>query len=175
MRYVTVMASPLGPLRLQACDDDLTGVYMVEHRHDRGVPTDARWVAGPFREAIMQLQQYFAGQRCRFDLPLAPAGTAFQRQVWAELRLIPYGETVTYTGLACRVGRPTAGRAVGAANGQNPLSIILPCHRVVGSSGSLTGYAGGLDRKRHLLDLERRVVASPPKQRAGDSIGALGA
>ena len=102
-----------------------------------------------------QLEEYFAGERRAFDLPVAPAGTPFQQRVWEELQRIGYGETITYAELAARIGRPTAIRAAGAANGANPVSIIIPCHRVIGSDGSLTGYGGGLEAKRLLLELER--------------------
>jgi methylated-DNA-[protein]-cysteine S-methyltransferase len=114
------------------------------------------WVAEPgaFGAVVKQLDEYFAGERRAFELPLAPSGTAFQQQVWRELTQIPYGETISYAELACRVGNPRASRAVGLANGANPLPIIVPCHRVIGANGSLTGFGGGLDMKRHLLELE---------------------
>ncbi|MFE2755231.1 methylated-DNA--[protein]-cysteine S-methyltransferase [Actinosynnema sp. NPDC059335] len=102
-----------------------------------------------------QLEEYFAGKRTAFDLPLSMAGTPFQRTVWDALKEIPHGETMTYGELAARIGRPTASRAVGLANGKNPISIIVPCHRVVGSTGGLTGYGGGIERKRMLLGFER--------------------
>jgi methylated-DNA-[protein]-cysteine S-methyltransferase len=111
----------------------------------------------PFREVIAQLEAYFAGELRRFDLPLAPEGTPFQREVWSALTAIPYGETVSYGELARRLGRPAASRAVGAANGQNPIPIVIPCHRVIGADGSLTGFGGGLAIKRRLLDLEAGV------------------
>ena len=118
-----------------------------------GVRDDAR-----FADARAQFTEYFAGQRTEFDLPLDCAtGTEFQRLVWRALCDIPYGETISYGELARRIGQPAAVRAVGLANGRNPLSIVVPCHRVVGTGGKLTGYGGGLDRKRHLLDLEARV------------------
>ncbi len=113
-----------------------------------------------------QLDQYFAGSRRAFDLPLDAGGTPFQREVWAALRLIPYGETISYAELARRVGRPEARRAVGAATGRNPLSIVIPCHRVVGSDGALTGYGGGLWRKKLLLELERRPVSAGARARS---------
>lgn len=106
-------------------------------------------------EAAGQLRAYFAGDLREFDLPLAPRGTEFQRQVWAAVSAIPHGATATYSEIAAAVGRPSARRAVGAANGRNPLPVIVPCHRVIGAAGALTGYGGGLDRKRSLLDLER--------------------
>jgi methylated-DNA-[protein]-cysteine S-methyltransferase len=110
--------------------------------------------------AVRQLREYFAGERRDFDLPLEPAGTPFQLTVWDALRGIPYAETINYGQLAVRVGNPTASRAVGLANGRNPISIVVPCHRVIGANGSLTGYGGGLDRKRTLLDLERRTAGA---------------
>ena len=112
----------------------------------------------PFGPAIEQLDEYFSGERQDFDLPLAVAGTTFQQRVWAALREIPYGETESYGELAARIGSPGASRAVGLANGRNPIGIIVPCHRVIGASGSLTGYGGGIERKRQLLDMEREVL-----------------
>ncbi len=158
-RAYTVVDSPVGPLTLVATDGVLSGLYMDRQRHRPDERTFGEPDAAPFADAAAQLEEYFAGRRTEFDLPLAPAGTPFQHSVWAELRRIPFGETVTYRELAERIGRPTAARAVGLANGRNPICIIVPCHRVVGADGSLTGYAGGLDRKRHLLTLERRVAA----------------
>ncbi len=119
--------------------------------------------AAVLAEAARQLAEYFDGQRQDFDLPLALDGTAFQRRVWDALLGIGYGETVSYGQLADQIGRPTAARAVGLANGRNPVSIIVPCHRVVGSDGSLTGYGGGLDNKQRLLELERRISAGQPR------------
>lgn len=122
---------------------------------ERSVPQD--WVAEskPFTEAARQLAAYFAGELREFDLPLAPAGTPWQLRVWRALTTIPYGETAGYGQLAGELGKPTASRAVGTANGRNPISVIVPCHRVIGANGSLTGYAGGLERKEYLLTLER--------------------
>ena len=154
-RAHTVVDSPVGPLTLVATDGELAGLYMVEHRHRPAIETFGELDAEPFAAVADQLAEYFAGRRTEFDLPLASGGTPFQRTVWAALREIPYGETITYAELAQRIGRPTASRAVGLANGKNPISIIVPCHRVIGSSGDLTGYGGGLARKRHLLDFER--------------------
>lgn len=143
-----VVASPIGPLRLTSNGEALTGLYMV----DQGGPrSDGDAVLA---EAERQLEGYFAGELRGFDLPLAPSGTEFQLQVWGELLNIPYGATISYGELARRVGDPKGARAVGAANGQNPISIIIPCHRVIGANGSLIGYGGGLDRKRFLLELE---------------------
>lgn len=155
-RVHTVVDSPVGALTLVARDGLLSGLYMDLQRHR---PLDETFGAPdptPFTEVISQLEQYFAGQRTDFDVPVALAGTPFQRTVWAALREIPYGETESYGQLAERIGSPGAARAVGLANGRNPIGIIVPCHRVVGASGSLTGYGGGLARKHYLLDFEHR-------------------
>lgn len=154
-----VLPSPIGPLI--AVDDDgaLVGLYMDGQRH---LP---RWSSFGIRDDSVQpalreqLAGYFAGQLRDFDLPLAPRGTGFQTEVWAALRDVPYGTTCTYGDLAAAIGRPTAVRAVGAANGRNPICLVVPCHRVVGASGALTGYAGGVERKQRLLDLERGQFA----------------
>lgn len=153
-RYRTV-DSPVGPLTLAGVDGVLTDLRMDGQAH----PPDGHdgWVRDDtaFPEAVAQLAAYFAGRVTEFDVPIRLEGTDFQREVWAALRTIPYGETWSYARLAEAVGRPGAARAVGAANSRNPIGIIVPCHRVIGASGALTGYAGGLDRKRLLLDLER--------------------
>jgi methylated-DNA-[protein]-cysteine S-methyltransferase len=156
-RVHTVVDSPMGPLTLVAEGESLVGLYMVRQRHRPpeevfGVPDDT-----PFAEAIRQLAAYFEGRLTRFELPMAFSGTPFQQRVWSALRDIPYGETISYGQLADRLGQPTASRAVGLANGKNPIGIIVPCHRVVGSNGDLTGYGGGLDRKRELLAFERGI------------------
>ena len=156
--HVTV-PSPVGPLTIVAQDGAITGLYMDAQRHAPqpellGVPGDAG--DEPFAAAAAQLSAYFAGRLTEFDLPLSPAGTDFQLRVWTGLRAIPYGQTVSYGELATRVGSPTASRAVGLANGRNPIAIVIPCHRVIGADGSMTGYGGGLDRKQFLLALERR-------------------
>jgi methylated-DNA-[protein]-cysteine S-methyltransferase len=149
------LPSPIGQLTLVARDGQLTGLYMDVQRHR---PADETFgLAGnpadePFASAVRQLVAYFAGDLTTFDLPLAPAGTDFQQRVWSALRTIPYGQTWSYAELARQVG--SASRAVGLANGKNPIALIIPCHRVIGSDGSLTGYGGGLDRKRFLLELE---------------------
>ncbi|PSL05273.1 methylated-DNA-[protein]-cysteine S-methyltransferase [Haloactinopolyspora alba] len=153
--YWTSFDTPLGAVRLTADQDGLTGLYMDRQRHaPDGI--DERWIRDDdlFGEARRQLDAYFDGRLRTFDLPLNPAGTPFQRQVWEALRAIPYGEVRSYGEIADAIGRPTASRAAGAANGRNPISVIVPCHRVIGASGALTGYGGGLDRKRALLDLE---------------------
>ena len=158
MRTHTVMDSPVGRLTLVATDGVLCGLYMDEQRH-----RPRQEVFGPrddthSHDAIEQLNAYFAGDLKEFDLELAMNGTEFQRRVWTELREIPYGETVSYGELAQRMGRPSASRAVGLANGKNPIGIIVPCHRVIGSTGSLTGYGGGLPRKRYLLSFEQGTL-----------------
>ncbi|HEY2576402.1 MAG TPA: methylated-DNA--[protein]-cysteine S-methyltransferase [Streptosporangiaceae bacterium] len=155
-----VIDSPLGPLTLLAAGGALTGLYM--NGREPGQAGTAREVsdaqdAPVLAEAGRQLEEYFAGRRQSFDLPLALEGTAFQRRVWDALLGIGYGKTVTYGQLADQLGQPTAARAVGLANGRNPVSIIVPCHRVIGSDGSLTGYGGGIPSKQRLLDLERGV------------------
>ncbi|HEX3782396.1 MAG TPA: methylated-DNA--[protein]-cysteine S-methyltransferase [Pseudonocardiaceae bacterium] len=150
-----VLDSPIGKLTLVASDGVLAGVYMRQHRHQPPEETFGEYDDESFGEVRKQLTEYFAGERTEFDLPLAMAGTPFQRTVWAALREIPFGETMSYGGLADRIGRPGASRAVGLANGRNPVSIIVPCHRVVGSTGDLTGYGGGIERKRALLAFEK--------------------
>jgi methylated-DNA-[protein]-cysteine S-methyltransferase len=152
--HITTVQSPIGELTLASDGEALTGVYMTEQRHRPDLPaaTGDDAVLAAARE---QLAEYFAGERQAFQLPLRPAGTPFQRAVWDALREIPYGETTGYGELARRLGRPGAARAVGLANGRNPIAIVVPCHRVIGAAGALRGYGGGLDRKRYLLDLER--------------------
>ncbi|RPK89002.1 methylated-DNA--[protein]-cysteine S-methyltransferase [Streptomyces sp. ADI98-10] len=150
----TVLDSPYGPLTLVATDGVLSALYMTDQRHRPPQETFGVPDPEPFGEVIRQLAEYFAGDRTTFDLPLDLHGTPFQRSVWAELLKIPYGETRTYGELAGELGKPGASRAVGLANGRNPVGIIVPCHRVVGASGGLTGYGGGLDRKQRLLAFE---------------------
>jgi methylated-DNA-[protein]-cysteine S-methyltransferase len=168
--YVTVV-SPIGPLTLVAEAGFLTGLYMdaQQHRPDSvrfGVPGDP--AEEPFASAARQLTEYFAGERTSFDLPLAPAGTEFQRRVWLALQTIPYGQTASYGQLAREIGSAAASRAVGLANGKNPIAVVIPCHRVIGADGSLTGYGGGLDRKRFLLDLEARDTLLPVRSARGE-------
>lgn len=158
-RTHTVIDSPVGPLTLVATDGSLAGLYMEPHRHRPAQETFGVRDAGAFGAVTEQLGEYFAGERTEFSLPLAPEGTGFQRTVWAALEDIPYGQTLSYGQLAEQIGRPGAARAVGLANGRNPVSIVVPCHRVVGSTGQLTGYGGGIERKRHLLDFERGALA----------------
>jgi methylated-DNA-[protein]-cysteine S-methyltransferase len=165
-------ASPLGRLLLVGDGLALTGVFFDGHRHFRGVGPAWRRddEAKPFDGARTQLAEFFDGRRTRFDLPLAAVGTDFQRGVWRTLARLPFGATTTYASLAATAGRPEAARAVGAAVGRNPLSIVVPCHRVVGADGALIGYAGGLDRKRFLLDFESRLGA-PVRPRAARQTG----
>lgn len=160
-RHLVLEPTPVGPLTLVALGEALVAVWMEDQRHHPGAVAhgDPASTDDPvLARAARQLEEYFAGRRTDFDLPLAPEGTEFQRRVWAELLQIPYGETVTYGELARRLDNPTGSRAVGLANGRNPLGIVVPCHRVVGAGGNLTGYGGGLPRKRLLLDLEARVA-----------------
>jgi len=158
----TTMESPVGTLTLTAVDGRLTRLHMDGQRH--APATSAEWERDDAGLAgiVEQLEAYFAGSREDFDVPLDLQGTDFQRSVWAGLLEIPYGETMSYGELARRVGRPGASRAVGLANGRNPVAIIVPCHRVIGADGTMTGYGGGLDRKVWLLDHERsrRVAVS---------------
>jgi methylated-DNA-[protein]-cysteine S-methyltransferase len=164
-RAHTVVDSPCGPLTLVAEGDRLVGLYMVEQRHRPDESGFGERLPGPtrepFTETARQLQEYFEGRRESFDLPLKLNGTPFQQRVWAALLEIPCGATWTYGELAEHIGQPTASRAVGLANGKNPISVIVPCHRVVGANGGLIGYGGGLERKLVLLEHER------PRQSAG--------
>lgn len=161
-RQHTVVGSPYGPLTLVATDGVLAGLYMMDQRHRPREETFGDPDPRPFTETIRQLDAYFAGEPREFDLPLRLEGTPFQRSVWAQLQLIPYGETRSYGELAESLGKPGASRAVGLANGRNPVSIIVPCHRVIGASGSLTGYGGGLDRKQRLLAFENGTQDNTP-------------
>jgi methylated-DNA-[protein]-cysteine S-methyltransferase len=168
IRY-RIIESPVGDITIAGDDDAVTALRMDDHAppqpgRERGARDDRA-----FQNVVDQLDAYFAGELTDFDVTLRLEGTEFQRRVWAGLLEIPYGETESYGGLAARIGRPTASRAVGLANGRNPVAIIVPCHRVIGSNGALTGYAGGLDRKRTLLDLERArrepCLLSPAERR----------
>lgn len=152
--FYDTLASPLGPLLLTSDGEALTGVFLENHRHGPAVGADWTRDAAPFAAVREQLGAYFAGDRRAFDLPVRPAGTPFQQAVWQALLDVPYGATVSYGALAQRLGQPGAVRAVGAANGRNPVSIVVPCHRVVGADGALTGYGGGIENKRRLLALE---------------------
>ena len=166
MKQHFLLDSPLGTLTLVSTDGVLSGLYMDGHQRGPGAGTLGRRARSGFEPAVEQLAEYFAGQRTRFTLPIALAGTDFQRRVWDLLTAIPYGQTRTYAQLADALGNRAAIRAVGAANARNPISVVVPCHRVVGSAGSLTGYAGGLARKQFLLDLERPTPsAGAPRSR----------
>ena len=154
MRYRTI-DSPVGPLTLAGVGSTLMHLRMVDQTHE---PDRSGWEPADddaFPEAVEQLSGYFAGELTEFDLDLRLAGTEFQRRVWAALRTIPYGETRSYGQIAEQIGSSGASRAVGLANGRNPIGIIVPCHRVIGSTGGMTGYGGGIDRKRALLALEK--------------------
>lgn len=152
--------SPIGELLLISDGGVLTGLAMEESNHP--IRPGESWLLdeGPFHDATAQLDEYFAGERADFDLPVALRGTPFQMRVWEALREIPYGETRSYQEIAQRVDSPRAVRAVGGANGRNPVAIVIPCHRVIGADGSLTGYGGGLWRKEFLMNLERSRVQS---------------
>lgn len=165
MTVYTRVPSPVGPLLLATGEAGLRLIEFACPRHPvtrgahwREVDVDAHPV---LRATRAQLDDYFAGTRCSFELPLDPQGTTFQLQVWKTLATIGYGETISYAQLAQRIGKPSAMRAVGAANGRNPLPIVVPCHRVIGADGSLTGFGGGLPVKRHLLELEGALHPEP--------------
>jgi methylated-DNA-[protein]-cysteine S-methyltransferase len=165
-RTHTLTDSPYGSLTLVATDGVLSGLYMTGQRHrppQDSFGTPAAPDDAPFAETIDQLTAYFAGDLKEFDLPLHLSGTPFQLSVWRQLQHIPYGETRTYGQLAAALGTPGASRAVGLANGRNPVGIIVPCHRVIGSSGNLTGYGGGLDRKQRLLASEGGLLSPDPR------------
>jgi methylated-DNA-[protein]-cysteine S-methyltransferase len=164
MIYYSYITSPLGPLLIAG---DAAGLKVINfQRHTTQYPPAPDWHEDrqPLRQAIDQLEAYFAGTLRRFTLTLAPRGTPFQHAVWRALQDIPYGETTSYGALARQLGKPQASRAVGAANGHNPLAIVIPCHRVVSSTGKLTGYAGGLDIKQALLAFERRNASRQGEQ-----------
>ena len=149
-------ATPLGTVLATAVDGALTSVDFIDAKYAK--PILAGWTEDadypPLKECAQQLGEYFAGRRNRFDLPIAPEGTAFQKRVWREIARVPFGATIAYAELAKRAGAPGCARAAGAATGRNPIAVIVPCHRIVGARGSLTGYAGGLERKQRLLELE---------------------
>jgi len=156
MRYYDICTSPYGDMLLVAEDGGLSGVYFDGQKYLPQIEPEWRRDArhAPLRQAKRELAEYFGGERKRFETALAPQGTPFQRSVWTAISTVCFGETITYSELACRAGCTGSARAAGAATGRNPISIIIPCHRIVGSNGSLTGYAGGLGRKRALLALE---------------------
>ena len=161
IRYARI-ATPLGTLIATAVGGALTGIYYEGGKHAPPIGRD--WIedvaAQPIAKCRKQLLEFLEGTRRAFDLPLAPEGTEFQRRVWIEIARIPYGETITYAELASRAGAPGSARAAGAATGRNPLSIVVPCHRVVGADGSLTGYAGGMERKARLLEIEHALTGT---------------
>ncbi|CAJ1580983.1 methylated-DNA--[protein]-cysteine S-methyltransferase [[Mycobacterium] wendilense] len=158
MTHYRIIDSPIGPLTLAGVGPVLTHLRMVDQTYE---PDRADWELNDraFPDAVEQLEAYFAGELRQFDLRMEMAGTQFQRRVWAALREIPYGETRSYGEIAREIGSPTAFRAVGLANGRNPIAVIVPCHRVIGANGSLTGFGGGLGRKTTLLDLERNAAS----------------
>ncbi|MEZ5086676.1 MAG: methylated-DNA--[protein]-cysteine S-methyltransferase [Tessaracoccus sp.] len=155
----SLIDSPIGPLTIVERGGALVGLYMESQKHFPTTSLGER-VDDAMPAAREQLAEYFSGQRHEFDLPLAPVGTPFQQQVWELLTQIPYGQTTTYGDLAHQLGKPQASRAVGAATGRNHVSIVIPCHRLVGSTGKLTGYAGGIERKEYLLALESGLPLS---------------
>jgi methylated-DNA-[protein]-cysteine S-methyltransferase len=159
MIYFTFYESPIQSLRLVSNGRSLIGLYMMSENHDLNLQSD--WLedgsVNPFPETKQQLTAYFAGTLTKFDLPLQRQGTTFQQGVWEVLKTIPYGTTMSYGELARQIGQPSASRAVGLANGRNPVSIVVPCHRVIGANGKLTGYGGGIERKQWLLNHERFI------------------
>jgi methylated-DNA-[protein]-cysteine S-methyltransferase len=164
--YYTTMQSPIDDLLLVSDGNALTGLYMEQTRNGRAVEAAWKRDPGPFREVVRQLLAYFEGELRLFDLPITLRGTDFQQVVWAALRALRFGERISYGELARRIGRPSASRAVGLANARNPIGIIVPCHRVIGAGGSLTGYGGGLGRKQWLLEHEASLVAHSKSLRA---------
>jgi methylated-DNA-[protein]-cysteine S-methyltransferase len=162
MNYFTYIDSPIGELLLRGNGDALTGTHMQKQRYRPALPDDSVRDDAMFHTAREQIRAYFAGELLSFDLSLAPEGTAFQKLVWKALCEIPYGATESYGELARRIGHEGGARAVGLANGHNPIGIIVPCHRVIGADGSLTGYGGGLERKEWLLNHERRYAKNGP-------------
>lgn len=170
--YYLQFDSPLGPLLLSSNGDAITRVQFAGQKHEQAIA--AEWLEKPKDRLLLrakkQLEEYFAGKRRSFDLPLAPRGTLFQTRVWNALLEIDYGNTASYRDVSVRIGSPAATRAIGAAVGRNPIGIVIPCHRVVGSDGSLTGYAGGLDRKRQLLALEAEPFRLRPSMARADVI-----
>jgi methylated-DNA-[protein]-cysteine S-methyltransferase len=166
--FYSIVSSPIGDLLLTSDGDALTGLHMQLRQGKPTAEPGPTWKRNDtaLRAAREQLRQYFAGERRVFDLPLRMAGTSFQRMVWQGLLEIPFGATWSYADLARHVGRPGASRAVGAANGRNPIGIVVPCHRVIGSDGTLTGYGGGVDRKEWLLCHEASALAATVNGRA---------
>ncbi len=156
-RAAATLPTPIGELLLVSDGEALVALHFDDER--RGAPTPGGDRDPVVRQASAQLREYFAGERTTFDLPLRPSGTPFEQRVWDALRGIPYGETTSYGAIAQGLGEPGAARAVGRANGRNPIPVIVPCHRVIGADGSLTGFGGGLACKRALLDLERGALS----------------
>lgn len=178
--YYSYLDSPVGQLIVRGDGEFITGLFMAGQKRWYGPDAAWRQDDGPFAAVRAELEEYFAGSRQQFDVPLRMLGTPFQRRVWQELVRIPFGTTINYGELAARVGQPNASRAVGNANGRNSIAIMVPCHRVIGASGKLTGYAGGLDKKAWLLDWERRATegdVSAPRSAAVQraDVAALGA
>lgn len=171
MRYYDDFESPQGQMLLVADDAALTGIYFEGQKYFPEIAGDWKRAAShvPLVQAKRELAEYFAGERKVFDVAMAPEGTPFQRAVWKAISGVAFGETITYGELARRAGSPGSVRAAGAATGRNPLTIVVPCHRIVGSTGSLTGYAGGLDRKRALLAMEAGEMALMSGVRPGGS------
>ena len=165
--FRATIPSPIGPLLLCGTGTALTAIFMAKSRHPEDIPEDARPDDGPFREARLQLEAYFAGDLREFSLELAPQGTLFRQKVWRALRDIPYGTTTSYGEVARRIGLPDAARAVGLANARNPISIVVPCHRVIGKTGALVGYGGGLERKQWLLAHEQRHAVGAQQRLPG--------
>jgi methylated-DNA-[protein]-cysteine S-methyltransferase len=166
MYYFDFYESPMGRMLIVATDRGLSGLYFVDQKYYREVGRD--WLRGEhnqiIRETACELSEFFAGERKKFDVTLAAEGTSFQASIWRAISSVEYGDSITYLELARRAGHPQAVRAAGTATGRNPITIIVPCHRIVGSDGSLTGYAGGLERKRALRELEggaRSLFATP--------------
>ena len=158
--YYSRFTSPIGELLLVSDGEAITGLTMHQNWDDVTIPSD--WIAAeePFADVKTELAEYFAGELHEFTVPVKLIGTEFQLQAWEQLKSIPYGETITYGEQARRLGNPSASRAVGAANGRNPISIIIPCHRVIGSTGHLIGYGGGVNQKEYLLKLETHSMAT---------------
>ncbi|HEV3138369.1 MAG TPA: methylated-DNA--[protein]-cysteine S-methyltransferase [Pirellulales bacterium] len=161
--YYSYIDWPLGRLFLRGDGQFLTGLFMQPHKGGRAPDGSWQQSDAPFTAVREQLAEYFAGERQQFDVPIKLAGTPFQQCVWQELVRIPFGTSISYGQLAQRVGKPTASRAVGQANGRNPISIIVPCHRVIGADGKLTGYGGGVDKKKWLLGWERSATVAAPR------------
>lgn len=158
MKHYCYYDSPIGRMLLVGMDGVLAELHFPQSTEHLQIPAEWQEDKTPFAETLLQLRQYFTGKRREFDLPIAPQGTPFQKRVWQELLKIPYGETASYGMIAQRIGNPKACRAVGMANRKNPIPIIIPCHRIIGKDGSLTGFGGGLPVKKHLLDLERQSL-----------------